>query len=183
MDPRPVSSCEWRRLCGCPGWSESSLGPQVILLVLSCGSYVYVVYELRFGQFSIKMTSQTAKKKANLEAKKKSNINIELGFQHIWYSNCMQNIKCCWRLGLSFESHKGSQNGHSCQNQLRVGYVQKWFTTEQNIFNDQKFSEISSVFCSIFGLYFSYLTSPNKRFCCKKRIYGHKIYTFVNPTI
>ena len=35
-----LSSCgQWRlliRLVGCPGWSESSLGAQVILLVLSC---------------------------------------------------------------------------------------------------------------------------------------------------
>ena len=32
-------SAQWRliRLGGCPGWSESSLGAHVILLVLSCG--------------------------------------------------------------------------------------------------------------------------------------------------
>ena len=31
------------RLCGCPGWSESSLGAHVILLVLSCFRSIYLV--------------------------------------------------------------------------------------------------------------------------------------------
>ena len=49
-----LSSCgQWRlwsdcgliRLGGCPGWSESSLGALVILLVLSCGgSYLMVLF-------------------------------------------------------------------------------------------------------------------------------------------
>ena len=37
------------RLGGCPGWSESSLGTHVILLVLTwCGSYVFYCSELVF---------------------------------------------------------------------------------------------------------------------------------------
>ena len=39
-----VSSCGQRRLIrlgGCPGWAKSSLGAQVILLVLSCDSSIY----------------------------------------------------------------------------------------------------------------------------------------------
>ena len=32
------------RLVGCPGWSESSLGVQVILLVLSCGGLLFNDY-------------------------------------------------------------------------------------------------------------------------------------------
>ena len=40
-----ASSCgQWRqiRLGGCPGWSESSLDAQVILLVLSCCGSIYM---------------------------------------------------------------------------------------------------------------------------------------------
>ena len=42
------------RLGGCPGWSESSLGAQIILLVLSCGgSIVSVVFAVLFWQWLI----------------------------------------------------------------------------------------------------------------------------------
>ena len=36
------------RLGGCPGWSESSMGAHVILLVLSCGGSFYVTSVIQF---------------------------------------------------------------------------------------------------------------------------------------
>ena len=44
-DPKTSSGGQQRpiRLSGCPGWYESSLGTQVIILVLSCSSSFFIV--------------------------------------------------------------------------------------------------------------------------------------------
>ena len=69
---------------GCQGWPESLLGPQVILLVLSCGGSVFSILEPVVILILLQLILESQHDKTNKVTVRPGKTQISLGIHTIW---------------------------------------------------------------------------------------------------
>ena len=81
------------RLGGCPGWSESSLGAHVILLVLSCGGSFLIVFAV--AVWSHARRYEPRHDKTNKVTMRPAKAQISLGIHPVWSVFAVRMKKPC----------------------------------------------------------------------------------------